>query len=66
MNFKNTIIIMLSLIFLGNSNLIAGKERTSNVTIIPIEGPIEQALYMLSEEVLIKLLETTQRQLFYK
>ena len=44
MNFKNTILIMLSLIFLGNFNLVAEKEKTTNVTIIPIEGPIEQAL----------------------
>lgn len=44
MNLKNTILIMLSIIFLGNFNLVAEKEKTSNVTIIPIEGPIEQAL----------------------
>ena len=44
MNLNNTILIMLSIIFLGNFNLVAEKEKTSNVTIIPIEGPIEQAL----------------------
>ena len=44
MNLKNTILAILSITFLFNFNVIADKKNVSNVTIIPIEGPIEQAL----------------------
>ena len=44
MKLKKIILVILSFLFLSNFNVNGEIESSNNITVIPIEGPIEQAL----------------------
>ena len=44
MKLKKIILVILSFLFLSNFNVNGEIESSDNITVIPIEGPIEQAL----------------------
>ena len=44
MKLKKIILVILSFLFLSNFNVNGEIKSSDNITVIPIEGPIEQAL----------------------